>query len=501
MRKIKEIMRLIYEEGLSERMTAKSCGIGKSTVQDYLARIKNAGITWPLPPDMDEEHIESLLFPSGTKTKRDMPPFEEIHTELKKKGVTLMLLWQEYKERNPDGYQYTQFCDHYRHWAKNHEVYMRQHHKAGEKLFVDYAGLTIPVHEGNEVRQAHLFVVTLGASNYTYAEASFSQDLPSWILSHVNAFRYFNAVPKIIVPDNLKSGVTRPCRYEPDINPSYLDMASHYGIAIIPARVKKPRDKAKVEVAVQIAERWIIAAIRNYTFFSIAELNRVIKEKLTDMNNRPLQKLSKTRRELFETIDRPAMEPLPEKDYEYAQWKKAKVNFDYHIEIDHHYYSVPHMYVRREVEIRTTARTIEVFFKGKRIASHIRNFTKNSFTTMTEHMPESHKRYLEWTPERIISWAGKNGPATELLLRTIMESKIHPEQRYRSCLGIIQLVRYYGQDRVEKACERALTMKAFTYKSVLSILKTGLDGKDILLGRQEVKIISHPHIRGPHYYQ
>jgi transposase len=502
MRKIMEVLRLTYEIGLSIRQVARSCGIGRSTVQDYLTRAQNASLAWPLPDGIDEERLESLLFPAVIETKRDMTPFEQIHTELKKKGVTLMLLWQEYKERNPDGYQYTQFCDYYRTWAKNNRVYMRQHHKAGEKLFVDYAGLTIAVHERSMVRQAYLFVATMGASNYTYVEAVWSQDLSSWVSSHVNAFRFFNASPAVIVPDNLKAGVTHPCRYEPDINPTYQEMARHYGAAVIPARVRKPRDKAKVEVAVQIAERWIIASLRHHTFFSLGELNAIIRRKLIELNNRPLQKLLKTRREIFETIDKPAMIPLPEKPYEYAEWKKANVKIDYHVEVDRYYYSVPHRYLRKEVEIRITHRMIEVFFKGKRIASHERSNVRGAFTSLTEHMPESHKRYREWTPERIISWAGKNGPSTAALVRAIMERKVHPEQGYRSCLGIIRLVRHYGAMRVEKACDRALSLNACAYKSVLSILKTGLDGKDILMfTRRDEKTIDHPHIRGSQYYQ
>ncbi len=502
MRKIREVLRLTYEMGLSARRVAQSCAIGRSTVQDYLARAQKAALGWPLPEEMDEDRLESLLFPTGMETGRDMTPFEEIHTELKKKGVTLMLLWQEYKEKNPGGYQYTQFCDHYRNWAKTRGIYMRQHHKAGEKLFVDYAGLTVPVHDGGAVRQAYLFVAAMGASSYTYAEAVWSRDLASWISSHVNAFRFLEAVPAVVVPDNLKTGVTHPCRYEPGINPTYEEMARHFGTAVIPARVRKPRDKAKVEVAVQIAERWIIASLRHRSFFSLAELNGAIRQKVAELNDRPLKKLLKTRRELFETIDRPAMAPLPGRPYEYAEWRKAKVNIDYHVDVDHHCYSVPYRYARRDVEVRLTHRTVEVFLRGRRIASHERSNVRGAMTTVTEHMPDAHRRYSEWTPDRIISWAAKTGTATAMLVQTIMERKIHPEQGYRSCLGIIRLVRRYGTERVERACERALAFNACSYKSVLSILKTGLDGKDIPLSpnRQE-RTIDHPHIRGPHYYQ
>lgn len=504
MRKIKEILRLCWGNGMSVRQAASSCDIGRSTVKEYLERAERAGLSWPLPDDLDETSLENLLFPSSialSVEKRNMPSFEYIFNELKRKHMTLRLLWCEYREKNPDGYQYSQFCVRYRTWAKTLDVSLRQYYKAGEKLFVDFAGDTIPLHDEmtGAATKAYLFVATLGASNYTYAEAVLSQDLRSWIDLHVHTFQFFGAVPMITVPDNLRSGVTHPCRYEPDLNPTYQDMALHYGTTIIPARVKKPRDKAKVETSVLIAERWIIAGLRNHTFFSITELNKAIREKLSELNSRPLQKMKVSRKDLFEKIDRPAMKPLPERSYEYAEWEKPRVNIDYHVEIKRHYYSVPYQLKGQVVTARITARTVEIFFKGKRVASHARSYEPSKHTTVTEHMPESHKRYLEWTPSRIIRWAEKTGPSTGLLLKEIMESKSHPEQGFRSCLGIIRLEKPYGQKRLEAACTRALLMKAYSYRSVKSILENNLDGKELPPERPSSPI-THENIRGKSYF-
>jgi transposase len=432
---------------------------------------------------------------------------EYLHRERKRKGVTLQLLWHEYKEANPEGYQYSQFCERYRQWTQKLDLCLRQEYRAGEKLFVDYAGQTIPIQDsltGNK-QEAYLFVATLGASNYSFAEATLSQDLPSWIQSHVHAFEFFHGVAEILIPDNLKTGVTHPCRYEPDINPTYLDLAEHYGAVVIPARVRKAKDKAKVESAVLIAERWILAALRNYTFFSLEELNQAIREKLQDFNLRKFQKIEGTRKELFENLDRPALKPLPEKPYEYAEWKKATVNIDYHIEVDHHYYSVPYQLTREQVEVRITLTTIEVLFKNRRVASHARSYRKGAFTTLKEHMPKAHQQYLEWTPSRIICWAKQLGPNTEKLVTHILENKPHPQQGFRSCLGIIRLGKQYSNERLEAACAYALSIHGFFYKSVQSILKNRLDQKHTLLPKREESTLllplQHPNIRGKEYYQ
>jgi len=510
MRKIKEVLRLRFEHQQSARQIAKSCDIARSTVKEYLDRAQKTGVPWPLPPEWDDAALENRLFPPLpliSPEKRQMPPMEYLHQERKKKGVTLQLLWHEYKEGNPEGYQYSQFCELYRQWLDKLDVCLRQEYRAGEKLFVDYAGQTLPIHDPftGQTREAYLFVATLGTSNYTFAEATLTQDLPSWIQSHVHAFEFFNGVAEILVPDNLKTGVTHPCRYEPDLNPTYQDLAEHYGTVVIPARVRKARDKAKVESAVLIAERWILAALRNHRFFSLAEVNQAISEKLIDFNHRKFQKLNTTRQELFENLDRPALKPLPETPYEYADWKKAKVNIDYHIEVDGHYYSVPYQLVKESVEIRFTSTTIEVLFKNRRVASHPRSYRRGGFTTLKEHMPKAHQKYLEWTPSRIIRWAAQTGPHTEKLITHILESKPHPQQGFRSCLGIIRLGKQYPKERLEAACAYALSIHGFFYKSVQSILKNGLDQKHTLLPKREESTLPlplpHPNIRGKEYYQ
>jgi len=507
MRKIREVLRLRYDLKLSARQIAKSCNIARSTVSDYLFRARNAGLSRPLPPKMDDTDLENLLYPSAAQDvpqeKRQMPPMDYLHRELKRKGVTLQLLWYEYKQANPQGYQHSQFCELYRRWARKLDLSLRQEHRAGEKLFVDYAGDTIPVinPRTGEITQAQLFIAVLGASNYTFAEASYSQELPCWIGSHIHAFEYFGGVPEIVVSDNLKSGVTKACRYEPDINPTYNDLAQHYGTSIIPARAGKPKDKAKVEAGVLMAIRWILAALRNRTFFSLEELNQAIREKLSILNNRKFQKLDTTRAELFKTIEKPALKPLPPRPYEFAQWKKATVNIDYHVEVDRHYYSVPYQLVRQQVDVRITATTIEVLFKNRRVASHKRSYRKGGFTTLAEHRPKSHQKYLEWTPSRIIRRAGENGPRTRELVTKIIQSKPHPEQGYRSCLGIIRLAKKYSPQRLEAACQRALKINAFSYKSVNSILKKGLDKQALPFDETPPEItVIHHNIRGSGYY-
>jgi len=508
MRKIKEVLRLSKEIGLSERQIAKSCGISRSTVKDYLGRAQRAGLSWPLCPDLDDAQLENLLFPLSqtiTPENRGMPPMDSLYQELKKKGVTLQLLWYEYKQSNPEGYQYSQFCKRFQNWVDKLDICLRQQYRAGEKLFVDYAGQTIPVQNPltGQTQEAYLFVATLGASHYTFSEASFSQDLPSWISSHIHAFEFFGGVAEILVPNDTKTAVTHPSRYEPDLNPTYQDLAQYYGTVIIPARVAKPRDKAKVESAVLLVERWILAALRNRTFFSLSELNQAIAEKLEDLNNRPFQKLSTTRKALFETLDKPALKPLPEKPYEYAEWKKARVNIDYHIEVDHHYYSVPYQLIKEQVDVRLTSSTVEVLFKNRRVASHARSYQKGKFSTLNEHLSKSHQAYLEWTPSRMIRWAAKNGPHTEQLITHILETKLHPHHGFRSCLGILRLAKSFSPERLEAACALALHIKGYSYRSVESILKTGLDRKNLFLEPKEqpVQPILHPNLRGKEYYQ
>ncbi|MEZ5554672.1 IS21 family transposase [Haliea sp.] len=505
MRKIKEVLRLKWAQGMSNRKIATSCGIGRPTVSEYLRRAEEAGLTWPLPADLDDSCLERLLFPLPPDLpaqERGIPDWSHIHGELKHKGVTLFLLWQEYRASHPDGYQYSWFCEHYRAWQGKLDVVMRHDHRAGEKLFVDYAGHTVPVIDRStgEVREAQIFVAVLGASNYTYAEATWSQTLPDWIGSHVRCLHFLGGVPELVVPDNLRSGVSKAHRYEPDINPTYQDMASHYGVAILPARVRKPRDKAKAEGGVLIVERWILAALRHRQFFSLAELNAVIGELLEKLNARPFRKLPGCRREHFEQLDRPALQPLPVTPYVYAEWKKARVHIDYHIAFEGHYYSVPYALIKREVDIRITRNTIECFHKGNRVASHPRSHHKGRHTTVTAHMPESHRQAGEWSPERLMRWASKTGPATEKLIQTVLGSRKHPQQAYRSCLGILRLGKPYGDERLEAACRRALTLGSCRYKSIESILKHRLDEQPLEAQQELALPDTHDNIRGPAYY-
>lgn len=505
MRKIREILRLKWSCGLSHRQVAQSCGVARPTVTEYMQRAQAAGLSWPLPAELDDSALERLLFPALVPSRlppRALPDWAWVHQELKRKGVTLFLLWQEYKAICPEGYGYTWFCTHYQAWAQKLDVVMRQEHRAGEKLFVDYAGQTVPVQDpvSGTIHQAQIFVAVLGASSYTYAEATWTQSLPDWIGAHVRAFTFFGGVPELIVPDNVKSGVTQAHRYEPDLNPTYQEMAAHYGAAVVPARVRKPRDKAKVESAVLLVERWILARLRHQTFFSLAALNTALPSLLEVLNQRPFKKLPGSRLGLFETLDRPALKPLPATPYEYAEWKKARVNIDYHIEVDGHYYSVPYQLVRQQVEVRLTANCVECFYKGQRVSSHRRSTHKGRHTTLPEHMPKAHQHYLDWTPERLVRWAQTTGPATAQLVATILASRPHPQQGFRSCLGIMRLGKTYGQERLEAACQRALALDACTYKSLESILKHGFDRHPLTPDRVSPPLIHHPNIRGPEYY-
>jgi transposase len=506
MRKIKEVLRL-RAQGLSNRAIARGLNIPRTTVRRYRRRAEEAGLSWPLPEGLTESALEARLFPPPAPVGRHLraqPDWKHIHEELRRPGVTLQLLWLEYKEEHPKGFQYSRFCELFREWKGSLDPVLRQEHRFGEKLFVDYAGQTMPVvdSETGEVREAQIFVGTLGASNFTFSEATWSQSLPDWIGSHVRTFEYVGGVPELVVPDNLASGVTKACRYDPDVNPTYQEMATHYGVAILPTRKAKPRDKAKVETGVQIAERWILARLRNHTFFSLDELNREIRRLLEELNDRPFQKLEGSRRSLFESSERPVLRPLPNHRYEYAEWKKARVNIDYHIAVDNHFYSVPHRLVRKQVDVRLTASSVEALHDGKRVAAHARSRRKGGFTTDPSHLSRAHKEYREWTPSRIVSWAEQTGPHTATLAARIMEARPHPEQGYRACLGILRLGKRYSPERLEAACQRALKIGAATYRSVESILKTGKD--QVALDDEEQTTLTlpqdHDNVRGPDYY-
>jgi len=505
MRKIREVLRLALNCNMGHREIARSCSVAPATVGNYVNPVKEKGLSYAEISRMSDEELGRIF--QGKKQQeqkaRPQPDWEEIHRELKRKGVTLQLLWQEYKQAHPDGWQSTQFCEHYNRWKGKLEVSLRQTYKAGERMFVDYAGQTVPVTERRNglIWEAQVFVAALGASNYTYAEATRDQTLPNWIGSHIRAFEYFQGVAQIIVPDNPKVGVSAPCRYEPDINPTYHDMARHYGCAVIPARVRKPQDKAKVETAVQIVERWILASLRKRTFFGLPEVNLAIWELLEGMNTRPFQKLSGSRRSLFLSIDYPALLPLPQTRYTFAEWKFAKVNIDYHVELSRHYYSVPYQLVHETVEIRYTHTTVEIFHKNNRVASHLRDDTPGMHTTVKEHMPRSHQEYLDWTPSRIINWAAKVGDATARVVETVMNGREHPAQGFRSCMGIMSLGKRYSPERLEAACRRALIIRGCRYKSIRSILENGLDKQPLPETDDPCRpSIEHHNIRGGEYY-
>jgi transposase len=503
MRKTKEILRLHFGMKLSIRKVAQSCNVSRSTVSDYIGRAAVAGIGWPLPEGLDDTALETTMFPSQPMQPKEkfMPLMQEMRKELGSKGVTLQLLWLEYKQNNPDGYQYSQFCELYRRWVNTLDLSLRQEHKAGEKMFVDFAGKGIAITNPatGETKDAEIFVAILGASNYTYAEAVERQYLPSWVGLHIHAFEFFGGVTDLTIPDNLKAAVIKACRYEPDLTPAYQAMAEHYGTVIIPARVKKPKDKSKVEAAVLLVTRWITAALRHHTFFSLRDLNDKIRELLESLNNRKFKKLNSSRRELYETLDKPSLKPLPSKRYEYADFKKVRAHIDYHIELEGHYYSVPSQLRKKELEAWFTAYKVEIFYKGNRIATHARSYEKGKFTTIPEHRPESHKQYYEWTPSRIINWAAQTGPETAALVEGILASRPHPEQGYRSCSGIMSLGKKFTPERLEAACTRAVGIKSYSYKSVQSILKAGLD-KQPMPQHKEVTPIEHENIRGDRYY-
>ena len=506
MRKIKEVLRL-HSLGLKQRQIARSCSIGQSTVSDYIHAAQAAGLGWPELAEWDDARVAAALQPKPAgepkPSRLPEPDYAAIHAELQQdRHLTLWLAWEEYRSQHPDGYRYSRFCERYQRWRRKLEVVLRQEHRAGEKLFVDYAGRTVPVQDPatGATCAAQLFVAVLGASNYIFAEATWTQGLADWIGSHIRAFEFLGAVPEIVVPDNLKSGVTKACRYEPGINVTYEEMAQHYGVAVIPARPRKPRDKAKVEAGVLLAERWILAVLRKRTFFSLGELNEAIAELLSKLNERPFRKREGSRKSLFETLDRPALRPLPAERYPYGEWKRSRVNIDYHVEFDHHWYSVPYPLTQHEVEVRATASTVEIFHQGVRVASHARSYVPHHHTTVHAHRPKAHQRHLEWTPSRIVEWSATIGAATAQVVERILQSNHHPERAYRSCLGVIRLGKKYSYPRVEAASRRAVALNVCSFQSLKAILENNLDGQAPETPSAPPPPIDHPNLRGPDYY-
>lgn len=505
MRKIKDVLRL-RAAGYSARRIADSLGLGRTSARNYLERAEKAGLSWPDVAYLDEDTLEHRLFgrearPEGHRFVE--PDWAEVNQELKRPGVTLLLLWEEYRARHPgDGYAYSAYCQHYRAWVKRLSPSMRQRHVAGEKMFVDYSGVRMEVTDPatGTRRPVELFVAVLGASNYTYAEASWSQTLPDWIGAHVRAFEFFGGAPALIVSDNLKSAVVRACFHEPGVNRSYTDLARHYQTAILPARPYKPKDKAKAEGGVLLVQRWIVARLRNRVFFSLEELNAAIREALTRLNARVSRHLGASRQQLFEQLDQPALIPLPPTRHIHAAWQKVTVGADYHIRILDHYYSVPYSLARAALWVRITASSIEAFQGGNRVASHQRAGPQDGRdTTVKAHMPAKHRHYADMTAEKVRTDAQTVGPNVVTLVEVILRNKPRPEQGIRACVGILRLKHGCGPERLDAACARALVLNACSLKSVTSILKNHLETQPIEAA-PDAPTIAHTNIRGAHYF-
>ena len=503
MRKIEEVLRLHHAGRRSNREIAQAVRVSPTTVADYLRRARQAGLTWPLADSLTERAVEAALFPpaAASRVQRPEPDWAAVHRQLGRSGVTLELLWQEYRERHPDGYQYSAFCLHYRAFAQALPVTLRQSHAPGERLFVDYSGQTVPVIDAitGEEHRAQIFVAVLGASNYTFVEATWSQGLADWLGSHVRCLEFLGGVPELLVPDNLKSAVKSPSRYEPDLNPSYAELAAHYGVTVLPARVRKPRDKAKVEAGVLLAQRWILARLRHRRFFGLDEVSRAIRPLLAELNHRPFKRLPGSRQSAFETVDRPALKPLPPARYEFAEWKRAVVGIDYHVELERHYYSVPYRYARQPVDVRSTAATVEIFHRGERLASHPRCRLPGRHTTVAVHLAPAHQAVAGWNAPRFLEWAARIGPHTQTTIERVLRARTHPQQGYRTALGILRLAKAYGTERLEAACQRAARLQAISYRSLASILKHGLDRQTTAPVRAALPL-QHANVRGPSYY-
>jgi len=502
MNKIREVIRLRLSNQAGIRQIASACGIGRTTASEYVARIEAAGLSWPSAGDLSDEEQKEALFPVDlTSVKaRPEPDWSAVRKELSRKGVTLMLLWKEYKHVCPDGFSYSRYTRRYHQWLKTTDCRMLQIHKSGERLYVDWAGQTLRIvdSETGEISQAYVFVTAMGVSQHLFAKVCASMDARNWLDAHVRAFEFYGALPGIVVPDNAKTAVEKACRYEPTLNPSYTDMARFYGIAVVPARVRKPRDKAKVENGVQQVERWILAPLRDRTFFSIDEANEALKPLLDEINDKVMKGPGLSRRQLFEEEDLPAMRALPSTRYAYAEFKKAKVAPDYHIEVDGHLYSVPFTLVGKQVDVRIGVGTVEVFLGGKRVAAHLRSLSRRKPSTEDSHMPEGHKAQAEWTPERFVRWAGTTGPNTAALVEALLSGKVNAAHGFRMCFGIMSLAQKYESKRMEAACGKANALGAFSYHSVKSILEKNLDGAPEQPSLMPLP--SHENIRGGNYY-
>lgn len=505
MRKLKEILRLKYGAKLSHRQIARSLSISASVVSRYANRAAQLGIAeWPLPDEWDDVTLSRAFLKTNITTKKyALPNWVEVHQQLSNKTVTLLTQWEEYAERHSDGYySYNHYCRLYKAWRKTTNPSMRQVHKAGEKLFIDYCGPTMKIinPDTGKVSTAQIFVATMGASSYTYAEATWSQGLEDWVMSHVRCFDYLGGTPEIVVPDNLKSSTTKACRYDPDINPTYQQMLAHYGVAVMPARPRKPKDKAKAEVAVQVVERWIIGKLRHETFYSLSSLNHRIKELLAGLNQKPMQKLKLSRSERFAQLDQPELKPLPQSPYHYTYVKKARVHMDYHVELEGHYYSVPYRLLREQVEAHISGELVTLYHRGQQVAAHPRK-RQYGYSTQEKHMPENHRQYAQWTPERFLKWAAVSGEHTVSFMHNIFNSKEHPTQAYRYLMGLMNLHKTYGYHRLDCACKRALATGVYRLKGIKSILENGLDQVAVPEPTQDhLANLEHSNVRGSDYY-
>jgi transposase len=481
-------------------LTISQVSVG--AIQKLLAKADALGLGWPLAAERDDTQLAQLFYPGADTrvSKRfHIPDWSLIHQELKRKGMTKQLLWEEYTQQHPNRcYSYSQFCDRYRHWRSRQKRSMRQLHKAGEKCFVDYCGPTVPIvcgHTG-EIRSAQVFVAVLGASNYTYAEATLTQSLPDWLESHVRMVEFFGGSTARVVPDNLRSGVSRACRYDPDLNPSYQQWAEHYQVAVVPARPYKPKDKAKAEVGVQIVERWILMRLRHHTFFSLAELNQCIHALLVELNRKPFKQLPGNRRAAFEQLDKPALKPLPRHAYRYVDIKPVKVNIDYHVQYQQHHYSVPHQYVGEKLELHASDTLIALYFRDRKITTHPRKH-RPGMTTEPGHMPKRHQQHQQWTPGRLKNWACDIGPEVLTWVDAQLATRAHPEQAYRVCLGLLNLGRAYPQARLEAACRIANQAGLTRLKQIKSILQSNRDQLPEQFDLDPGLPQDHKNIRGP----
>jgi len=506
MRQIRETLRLHLCANLSFSDVGRTLKISKSAAAKNASLARVAGVDLPVAQTLSDEELEARLYkPALARSSHQLlPDFAAVHQELKRAGVTLQLLWEEYAQDNALAYKYTSFCVKYRAWALGLKRSMRQIHIAGEKLFVDYAGQTVALINAatGEITKAQIFVATFGASNYTYACATARQTTADWLSAQVQALEFFGGVPRLIVPDQARALIKNPDTYDPQPNRLYDEFAAHYGCALLAARPAHPRDKPKVENAVLVVERWILARLRNRRFFSLAELNKAIAALLVDLNQRAFKKLPGNRRSAFELLDAPALRPLPAKRFELFRWKSAKVNIDYHVEFDGHYYSVPHALVRTTVELRVTAALVECFSSNQRVACHPLSLLRGKHTTTPEHMPASHRAHLEWTPQKLIDWGLRIGVSTAAIVTWQLEHRPHPEQGYRACLGMQRLARQFTPARLEAACTRAMAIRSPNLRSVTNILKNGMDRQQSLLGAQSgpANLPVHENIRGPDYF-